>query len=114
MVSCIDGMVTQKQLCTRSLHHLSKAGGEAGEVVGDSVPLGHKELQTLQGKSKKEIRERWRGKGDMEIGEGRGEGGEGRGETGEGRGERERWEGKGERGKMERGKEKMRWKLMRN
>jgi len=40
------------------------------------VPLGHKELQTLKGKSKKEMREMWRGEGDMEMGKGRGERGE--------------------------------------
>ena len=62
------------------------------------MPLGHKELQTLQGKSKNKMREMWRGEGDMEMGK----------ERGEGRGERERWRLSGER------KEKIRWRLMRN
>lgn len=54
------------------------------------MPLGHKELQTLKGKSKKEMREMWRGEGDMERGgrhgDGKGERGEGRDGEGKGRG----------------------------
>ena len=49
------------------------------------MPLGHKELQTLKGKSKNKMREMWRGEGDMERGGRHGDGkGEGRGEGGEG------------------------------